>query len=339
MGLTGVVLAGGDSRRFGSDKLGFPVDGRPMLGRVVEAMGAVTESVVVSVRDAATAQRLAPTVAPGVLWLEDRADLGWAGPGAGMVTALGHLSTEEILFAPGDMPWISAEGLRALRREGKTAGATAAAPLWPDGRPEPLVQWQRVAPWRGKLASLPPRGGHGVRPTDLLRGGSAVLLAPVGALTLDPKCFVNVNAVEDLREAPEGRLDPGARALLVSEEAGAAFWAAVAFAGAGMMREAAGWFVTEADLHHQVGLAHLEIHALEDAIVRSQDAGRDVVDIERRLAALRREVDGSPGTPGTPEEPAHPSAPASRPGRPGGPSAQPPRERTSRAGGPSAPGT
>lgn len=338
MGLTGVVLAGGDSRRFGSDKLEFPVDGRPMLGRVVEVMRTVAETVVVSVRDGATAQRLAPTVPAGVTWLEDRPDLGWAGPGAGMVTALGQLSTEEILFVPGDMPWLTAEGLRALRREGKTAGATAAAPLWPDGRPEPLVQWQRVAPWRGKLGTLPPRGGRGVRPTDLLRGGSAVLLAPVGSLSLDPRCFVNVNAVDDLQEPPDGRLDPGARALLRSEEAGAAFWAAVAFADAGMMREAAGWFLAEADLHHQVGLAHLEIHALEDAIARTQDAGRDAVDLGRRLAALRQEMDGATESTEKLDDRAGASAPASEPGRPGGPSTQPPRERTARTGGSAAPG-
>ena len=55
----------GDSKRFGSDKLRFQIDGRSMLARVVDVMREVTDRVVVSVRDPRLARWLAEEIPPG----------------------------------------------------------------------------------------------------------------------------------------------------------------------------------------------------------------------------------------------------------------------------------
>lgn len=61
--VTGIVLAGGASRRFGRDKTRALLDGRPLLHHVLRAVAAVAQEVVV-------------VVAPGVGRQELPADLG-----------------------------------------------------------------------------------------------------------------------------------------------------------------------------------------------------------------------------------------------------------------------
>jgi len=287
--LTGVVLAGGESQRFGSEKLEFPVGGQRMLARVIEAMRQAADRVVVSARDTAVARRLAGPAVLGVTWLADRPQLGGAGPAAGMLTALDRERSAEVLFAPGDMPWISAEGLRAVRERGRARAATSVAPVWPDGRTEPLVQWHRAGAWAETLGALPTRGGQGIRPTDLLRGGKAVVLLPVTLLSADPRCFANVNERADLTRASafpaEGAI-PGPIAR--SPEAGTAFWTAVEFSRTGAVAEASRSFAEEARHHAQTGIHHLELHALEDALRCARAAGLPLDPLEAQLAAVRR---------------------------------------------------
>src|SRR5690606_27578305 len=46
--VTGLILAGGESRRFGADKARHPVGGRPMIERVYAAVAAEAGEVLVS---------------------------------------------------------------------------------------------------------------------------------------------------------------------------------------------------------------------------------------------------------------------------------------------------
>ena len=46
-GITGIVLAGGRSRRFGSDKLASDVGGRPLVEHAIDALATVADEVVV----------------------------------------------------------------------------------------------------------------------------------------------------------------------------------------------------------------------------------------------------------------------------------------------------
>lgn len=289
MELTGVVLAGGASERFGSDKLRFPVDGRSMLAHVVEVMREVAEEVVVSVRDPRTPGRLEKSLPSRVRWVPDRTDLAGAGPGAGMLTALVGADSRELLFLPGDMPWVEAEALRELLRRAKAGRASSVAPIRPDGFTEPLVQWQRVGPWKERLALLRTRRDPGVRPTDLLRGGRRVLLLPVGRLSKDPRCFVNVNTTSELagRPAPP-RGAARDRPTFRSRQAGRAFWAAVSASCRSDAAAAFRYYQEEARLHADSGLAHLRVHALEDALRSAREAGLPADGVERRLIVANR---------------------------------------------------
>lgn len=77
----GAILAGGQSRRFGSDKALAMVDGAPMIEIVIAALGPQVDALAVCGRDW-----------PGLISLDDRPG-GGAGPLAGLNAALHHAAT------------------------------------------------------------------------------------------------------------------------------------------------------------------------------------------------------------------------------------------------------
>lgn len=80
--MLGVVLAGGQSRRFGSDKALAVLDGRTLLGHAVDALAGWCEQVVVAGRDQAPAPCLPDWPRPGM------------GPLGGLAAAL-HFARDE----------------------------------------------------------------------------------------------------------------------------------------------------------------------------------------------------------------------------------------------------
>lgn len=122
---SGVILAGGESRRMGRDKalLVLP-DGRTLLARTIAALGAaglgdVTISVSTLQRGialqmaepAARSLRLLPDAPPG------------RGPLAGLQAALSAYPASPVLLVAVDMPYLDAAVLRALIAEPRDADA------------------------------------------------------------------------------------------------------------------------------------------------------------------------------------------------------------------------
>ena len=95
MRLLGAVLAGGRSRRFGSDKALARIAGRPMLALVAERLGAQTDDIVVAGRDW-----------PGLARVEDVPATG-LGPLGGIAGALAHARDHDfdaVLTTSCDLP-------------------------------------------------------------------------------------------------------------------------------------------------------------------------------------------------------------------------------------------
>ncbi len=127
--ITGLILAGGASRRFGTDKARVAVEGRAMIARVFEAVSAVTDEVLVSVRegggDYGLAARVVEDAVPG------------AGPLAGLEAGLRACRTPWLLVVACDMPFLTAEALDAVTRQ-RAPGLDAVVAQTPDGRLQPL---------------------------------------------------------------------------------------------------------------------------------------------------------------------------------------------------------
>lgn len=197
-GCVGVILAGGGATRFGGEPKGLRVvDGARIIDRVADALrGAADELLLVANDPGATAWL------PGVRTLPDvrRGD----GALGGLHAALSHAAGRAVLVVAWDMPYVTAELLRALRAAGE-AGADAALPASESsGRGiEPLCAWyapqclpaiaRRLDAGDRRVVSF----HNDVRVTQL----SATVVSQWG----DPsRIFFNVNSPDDL--PPDSRL-------------------------------------------------------------------------------------------------------------------------------------
>ena len=165
-----VVLAGGTSRRFGSDKLSAPLRGSTVLDTVLSSLPADWPVVVVGPpRDCARS----------VTWT--REDPPGGGPLAGIAAGVDRVATELVAVVAGDMPDAGAAlvglvaALRTAPRE--VDGVVARAD---DGVPNPLLAAYRVAAVRHLL----PSPAHG-RPARLLFDLAHVELAVSGPAARD----------------------------------------------------------------------------------------------------------------------------------------------------------
>ena len=106
-GRAGIVLAGCDSRRFGeADKALAPVDGTPMVARVVECLGRVVEGVVVSCRDSQREdfERALEEFTPEVAVAFANDPVPDRGPLAGTRTALQAAEADSVAVVGCDVP-------------------------------------------------------------------------------------------------------------------------------------------------------------------------------------------------------------------------------------------
>lgn len=110
--ILGAVLAGGQSRRFGSDKALALAHGRTLLDHAVAALEEVTPHVVICGREW-----------PGRTSLPDRPE-GRLGPLAGLNAALHHARDAgfaHVLSIACDTPFLATAGLAALAAQGRPA--------------------------------------------------------------------------------------------------------------------------------------------------------------------------------------------------------------------------
>jgi molybdopterin-guanine dinucleotide biosynthesis protein A len=114
-GVTGVVLAGGRSRRFGRNKALARVHGVPMIERVVRVLQQVFDGVILSANDPAPYRFLGlPTVEdlhPGV------------GPLGGLHAGLTHMPDDAGFFTACDMPFLDPGLIRYMARLSQEADA------------------------------------------------------------------------------------------------------------------------------------------------------------------------------------------------------------------------
>lgn len=139
--LTGIILAGGQSTRFGADKASAIVAGRPMLQWVMSALAAAcTNLIVVS----ASGQSLPEATAPvPVRYLVDRTPSG--GPLVGLATGMAACESDYCFATSCDSPLMQPALIRLLARE---IGANDVACPRVGGYLQPVVALYRVAACR-----------------------------------------------------------------------------------------------------------------------------------------------------------------------------------------------
>jgi len=135
--VTGIVLAGGRSTRFGNDKLRQPLRGRPLLLHAVQAAADLCREVIVVVAPDAEAPALPIDVVTPVRIVRDAQP--YAGPLAGLAAGLTETDTPLALVVGGDMPDLVHDVLLELiLTAGEGEGEFGAAALEVAGEIRPL---------------------------------------------------------------------------------------------------------------------------------------------------------------------------------------------------------
>ncbi|NOZ82219.1 MAG: molybdenum cofactor guanylyltransferase [Euryarchaeota archaeon] len=190
MRCTAVVLAGGASRRMGSDKKLLRLNGRSFLEHVVEAARAAGEEVMVAVATAAQAEEVMRLCDARVV-LDSHPG---AGPAMALLSASAQASHECILSMPVDCPLLKPELYRLLAAELEHSSACIPEAL---GRLQPLHGAYR----RSALAGLE-RVRSMYQLAELLK---ARVLPESRVRSADPglESFLNVNTPQDYRRILE----------------------------------------------------------------------------------------------------------------------------------------
>jgi molybdopterin-guanine dinucleotide biosynthesis protein A len=190
---TGIVLAGGRSRRFGRDKLAEEIDGRPLLHHAVLRLLEVCERVVVVV----AADGDEPDLPADGVVLVVRDALPDEGPLRGLAAGLDVSEQALAIVVGGDMPDLQPDVLREMLRAARETGAVAVA--LSDGgeaRPLPLV----VATDRGRnaVSTLLDAGERSLR--QLLGTVTTVVVDEPSWTSLDPerRTLVDVDEPHDV---------------------------------------------------------------------------------------------------------------------------------------------
>ncbi len=188
-----VVLAGGLSRRFGRDKLLYPVEGKPILVRVVESVREVVERVIVVTNGERRAKTLKEML--GVPVLVDR-DMPCSGPVRGVLTA-GFIGPTLVL--PADLPWITKEAVEELISSFEGAGSAEVYGVYYKEAVESLITLVvKEAPFRAALEACRLKGA---RVTDFHRSAESLLLMNLMSLRHGWR-FADVDRPEDLTPKP-----------------------------------------------------------------------------------------------------------------------------------------
>ncbi len=182
------ILAGGASRRMGTDKSQLLIEGQTFTERIATTLLQLTESVTLVGKHADhTNLPAVPDVYPQ-----------WGALG-GLHTALATCKRDWAIVVACDLPFVTAELFSFLSQ--LRLDHDAIVPVQPDGRPQPLAALYRVDPCRQQAETLIAAGRR--RPLDLLETVKTrwVSFAEITNLERAESFFVNINTPDDYYEA------------------------------------------------------------------------------------------------------------------------------------------
>jgi molybdopterin-guanine dinucleotide biosynthesis protein A len=186
-----IILAGGDSRRFGTTKALVDWHGKRLVDHVADRIAPMGDTTIVVTNPLPEE----PAWPGDKVVYDDRSKP--AGPLRGIVRGLLECTADWAWMVACDTPLVSAELLLALRREAEP-GDVAVTPTW-EGRCQPLVAcWEKAA--GPALAELLASGEHS--PGAALDRLGCRVFPDKRCREIDPegRSFFNVNRPEDLAE-------------------------------------------------------------------------------------------------------------------------------------------
>ncbi len=195
MKITGLLLAGGHSRRMGQDKRLLFFLGRPLIQRAFEAAQAISDEVWVLITHPEDERILAPLL-NGNFLVDEHAGSGPLGALAG---ALPHVQSDYVLLLAIDYPLVTGPFLQKMKSalETQVTLPDAFVPLW-QGIPQVTCAFYRRSLKR-ELKEAFLKGERSLRRWVLsLRSGRVHWLhEEAWRLWGYPEAFLNINTTQD----------------------------------------------------------------------------------------------------------------------------------------------
>ncbi len=196
--VTVAILAGGTSKRFGSEKALADFQGKPLITHMVNIARNISSEIIIVVSDEVQEAKLREVVQGVRVVVDPPSEVKCALAGA--LTAFEYTLTPHTLLLPVDTPLASVDLLRIMVR--MSSGHGAVVPSWPSGYIEPLhsVYLTEHAYYHG--LKVMEKGSR--KMSDMLDAVQNVLFVSTETLKqFDPDLdtFVNINTLKELKTA------------------------------------------------------------------------------------------------------------------------------------------
>lgn len=226
-----LILAGGESKRFGEDKALFDFDGFKFIERALNVALDVSNDVVISVREESKIKQYRTLTAditekrykkdrkgkpPNIKLVSDDCRCGLRGPLKGIFSSVKDLSGSFVLIMECDAPFFNTEAAILLIDKIKTEPVRGVAPLWPNSVVEPLLSCYAIKDITRILTmlndySLALKDDFLFNDTvNILRLLPSVYYYSVidivkQGVKLKPDIFININSKKDLKSITRGK--------------------------------------------------------------------------------------------------------------------------------------
>lgn len=196
--VTVAILAGGTSKRFGSEKALAEFQGKPLISHMVNIARNLSSEIIVVVSNEVQETKLRESAKGVRVVVDPPSDIKCALAGA--LTAFEYTLTPHTLLLPVDTPLANVELLRMI--VGMSTGHGAVVPAWPSGYIEPIhsVYLAEHAYYHG--LKVMEKGRY--KMSDMLEALQNVLFVSTETLKQfdsDLDTFVNFNTLKDLKTA------------------------------------------------------------------------------------------------------------------------------------------
>lgn len=186
--ITGLILAGGRGTRMGSVDKGLrPFRGAPMVSHVIERLAPQVGTLMINAnQNISTYENFGLPV-----WLDQLT--GFEGPLAGVQTGLGHCTTDYLMTAPCDSPFLPADLVARLADALVHANADVAVAVTGEGesrQPHPVFSLMKTS----LLPHLTDYLGKGGRKIETWYRSLRFVEVPFA----DESGFRNINTLEEL---------------------------------------------------------------------------------------------------------------------------------------------
>ncbi len=144
-----IVLAGGESKRFGENKAFFNFNGKSFIERAIDTASQISDDIIISVRKEENVKQYVYELKKiakkkPLLVMADDKSCGFKGPLKGIYTCIKQLKGKSVLIMECDAPLFNFTAASELIKKMEKEKVNAVVPLWSDSTVEPLLACYKI---------------------------------------------------------------------------------------------------------------------------------------------------------------------------------------------------